>query len=205
MEICLFSQYGNYKPWYSSFSDSTRSDEEKKKDNPHQGIDLYARVGTPLYSCMDWEIISNERQHGEGTVVLKVTGKQVEILRSMEHKDYQNILHKEIKTQTFQDKEFNFKYDSDMFIFRYMHLDEVYLTGINYVKCGQIIGVSGIKKPGGGKYEDVHNPHLHFEITSSDKIINNDNHGNLKHRINQRVYMNYKITHHRRTYEYKIE
>ena len=183
MEICLFSESGHYKPWYSSFSATTR-------DIVHQGIDLYARVGTPVYACMDGEIISTKSQHNVGIVVLKVTGKQVEILRKMEKKDYQNILHKEIKTENFSDDNLNFKYDSDMFVFRYMHLDEVYITN-KYVKCGQIIGRSGIKSPKGGIYKDSHNPHLHFEISSSDAMKTGLT--GLKYRINPRVYINYKM------------
>ena len=189
MEICLFSEGGHYKPWYSSFSATTR-------DDAHQGIDLYARVGTPVYACMDGEIISEEWQHNNGNVILKVTGKQVEILRNMEKKDYQNILYNEIKTESYRKDSLNFKYDSDMFVFRYMHLDEVYVTNIGnkkYVKCGQIIGRSGIKKNANEKYYNSHNPHLHFEIASSDKITNNKSDGGLKHRINPRVYINYKI------------
>lgn len=114
----------------------------------------------------------------------------------MEKKDYQNILYNEIKTNNYRDDSLNFKYDSDMFVFRYMHLDEVYVTNIGnkkYVKCGQMIGRSGIKTPSGGKYTNSHNPHLHFEIASSDKITNNNTDGGLKHRINPRVYINYKI------------
>ena len=189
MEICLFSEGGHYKPFHNTFGLKVRDGKTK-----HQGVDLYARVGTPVYACMDGEIISTKGQHNVGTVILKVTGKQVEILRNMEKKDYQNILYKEIKTENYRDDSLNFKYDSDMFVFRYMHLDEVYVTNIGnkkYVKCGQIIGRSGIKSPEGSKYTKSHNPHLHFEISSSDAMRTGET--GLNYRINPRVFINYKI------------
>lgn len=189
MEICLFSQGGHYKPFHNTFGLKVRDGTTK-----HQGVDLFARVGTPVYACMDGEIISTKGQHNDGTVILKVTGKQVEILRNMEKKDYQNILYNEIKTENYRDDNLNFKYDSDMFVFRYMHLDEVYVTNTEtdkYVKCGQIIGRSGIKEYANKKYDNSHNPHLHFEISSSDAMKTGKT--GLNYRINPRVYINYKI------------
>ena len=187
MEICVFGYEGYYKPSSATFG-KTRID---KNSNPksHQGIDLFARVGTPVYACMDGMVISSEDQHNRGILIIKITDKQVEILKKMEKNDYTNLMSNEVKTYDGSTNKYN--PDSNIFVFRYMHMSKVFVSKNKSVKCGDIIGETGIKNAYGNNYEGIRDPHLHFEIASSDAIKTGAT--GLNYRINPRVFINYKV------------
>ncbi|MBP5525985.1 MAG: peptidoglycan DD-metalloendopeptidase family protein [Paludibacteraceae bacterium] len=163
MMSCYFTQYGNPKPYNSIFC--TRS------GSYHQGVDLFAKIKTPVYACMDGEILYiNENSSSGGKIIyLRVTGRRQLAILNLRKRNYKRIF---VKRQypndmgndqyTERENETNFNPKNGI-TFVYMHLDEIKVRKGDFVTAGQQIGWSGRT---GVNAKNSQGPHLHFEICS---------------------------------------
>lgn len=163
MMSCYFTQYGNPKPYNSIFC--TRS------GSYHQGVDLFAKIKTPVYACMDGEILYiNENSSSGGKIIyLRVTGRRQLAILNLRKRNYKRIF---VKRQypndmgndqyTERENETNFNQKNGI-TFVYMHLDEIQVRKGDFVIAGQQIGWSGRT---GVNAKNSQGPHLHFEICS---------------------------------------
>ena len=163
MMSCYFTQYGNPKPYNSIFC--TRS------GSYHQGVDLFAKIKTPVYACMDGEILYiNENSSSGGKIIyLRVTGRRQLAILNLRKRNYKRIFvkgqYKDDDNQKFyteRDTETNFNPNNGI-TFVYMHLDEIKVRKGDFVTAGQQIGWSGRT---GENAQNSQGPHLHFEICS---------------------------------------
>lgn len=163
MMSCYFTQYGNPKPYNSIFC--TRS------GSYHQGVDLFAKIKTPVYACMDGEILYiNENSSSGGKIIyLRVTGRRQLAILNLRKRNYKRIFvkgqYKDDDNQKFyteRDTETNFNPNNGI-TFVYMHLDEIKVRKGDFVTAGQQIGWSGRT---GVNAKNSQGPHLHFEICS---------------------------------------
>ncbi len=118
----------------------------------HQGLDLFAEVGTPCYACLDGEIVryANEGITGYGNVlVLKVKGED---LRNAK-RNYMPEFQKEVESGPSFDLNATFLY------LRYAHLKSAVITS-GRVKAGDLIAHTGKS----GNAQGTKSPHLHFEV-----------------------------------------
>ena len=123
----------------------------------HQGLDIFADIGTPCYACLDGEIVSysNEGNDGYGNVlVLKVSGDE---LRGAKNNYTLEFASEMIKGDGFDE-------NASEYYLRYAHLSSAVKTS-GYVKAGELVCYTGDT----GNAKDVINPHLHFEITMKKK------------------------------------
>jgi len=171
--LCLYMQSGGYLPRFNTFGEKVR----KEVNRRHQGVDLFAYPGTPIYACMDGTIVRkeylvNKDGHGYGNVLtLKVDNPKKVKARK---KDFPIIYADEMKQGT------GFKDNGNFYIF-YAHLSQWDVKLNEKVKCGQKIaesGTSGISR--------TKCPHVHFEI------LNKERASKLNNRVNPRYYCYYK-------------
>ena len=123
----------------------------------HQGLDIFADIGTPCYACLDGEIVSysNEGNDGYGNVlVLKVSGDE---LRGAKNNYTLEFASEMIKGDGFDE-------NASEYYLRYAHLSSAVKTS-GYVKAGELVCYTGDT----GNAKDVINPHLHFEIAMKKK------------------------------------
>ena len=123
----------------------------------HQGLDIFADIGTPCYACLDGEIVSysNEGNNGYGNVlVLKVSGDE---LRGAKNNYTLEFASEMIKGDGFDE-------NASEYYLRYAHLSSAVKTS-GYVKAGELVCYTGDT----GNAKDVINPHLHFEIAMKKK------------------------------------
>lgn len=163
MMSCYFTQYGNPKPYNSIFC--TRS------GSYHQGVDLFAKIKTPVYACMDGEILYiNENSSSGGKIIyLRITGRRQLSILNLRKRNYKRIFvkgqYKDDDNQKFyteRENETNFNPNNGI-TFVYMHLDEIKVRKGDFVTAGQQIGWSGRT---GENAQNSQGPHLHFEICS---------------------------------------
>ncbi len=163
MMSCYFTQYGNPKPYNSIFC--TRS------GSNHQGVDLFAKIKTPIYACMDGEILYiNENSSSGGKIIyLRVTGRRQLAILNLRKRNYKRQFvfgqYKDDVDQDFyaeRETETNFNPKNGI-TFVYMHLDEIQVRKGDFVTAGQQIGWSGRT---GENAQNSQGPHLHFEICS---------------------------------------
>ena len=163
MMSCYFTQYGNPKPYNSIFC--TRS------GSYHQGVDLFAKIKTPVYACMDGEILYiNENSSSGGKIIyLRVTGRRQLAILNLRKRNYKRIFVKGLydddanqTSYTERETETNFNPKNGI-TFVYMHLDEIQVRKGDFVTAGQQIGWSGRT---GVNAKNSQGPHLHFEICS---------------------------------------
>lgn len=163
MMSCYFTQYGNPKPYNSIFC--TRS------GSYHQGVDLFAKIKTPVYACMDGEVLAiNENSSSGGKIIyLRITGRRQLSILNLRKRNYKRIFvkgqYKDDDNQKFyteRDTETNFNPNNGI-TFVYMHLDEIKVRKGDFVTAGQQIGWSGRT---GVNAKNSQGPHLHFEICS---------------------------------------
>lgn len=163
MMSCYFTQYGNPKPYNSIFC--TRS------GSYHQGVDLFAKIKTPVYACMDGEILYiNENSSSGGKIIyLRVTGRRQLAILNLRKRNYKRIFVKGLydddanqTSYTERENETNFNPNNGI-TFVYMHLDEIKVRKGDFVIAGQQIGWSGRT---GENAKNSQGPHLHFEICS---------------------------------------
>ena len=172
MELAIFMQSGGYSPYWSRFG-------YVRNGSRHQGIDLFAVPGTPVYACCDAKIAKcetnvSETSKGYGKeIVLAVTGTHANRLNKVIEdriKYYEKVgLLYSSQKEILYDKVNPFKRDSDTIYIRYAHLSKIAdgITKGSVVKAGQQIGFSGttgVKKD--TNLWGTHAPHLHFEILS---------------------------------------
>ncbi|MEE0084267.1 MAG: peptidoglycan DD-metalloendopeptidase family protein [Paludibacteraceae bacterium] len=163
MMSCFFTQYGNPRPYNSIFC--TRS------GSNHQGVDLFAKIKTPVYACMDGEILYiNENSSSGGKIIyLRVTGRRQLAILNLRKRNYKRQFvfgqYKDDVDQDFyaeRETETNFNPKNGI-TFVYMHLDEIQVRKGDFVTAGQQIGWSGRT---GENAQNSQGPHLHFEICS---------------------------------------
>ncbi len=163
MMSCYFTQYGNPRPYNSIFC--TRS------GSNHQGVDLFAKIKTPVYACMDGEILYiNENSSSGGKIIyLRVTGRRQLAILNLRKRNYKRQFvfgqYKDDVDQDFyaeRETETNFNPKNGI-TFVYMHLDEIQVRKGDFVTAGQQIGWSGRT---GVNAKNSQGPHLHFEICS---------------------------------------
>ena len=163
MMSCYFTQYGNPKPYNSIFC--------ARSGSYHQGVDLFAKIKTPVYACMDGEILYiNENSSSGGKIIyLRVTGRRQLAILNLRKRNYKRIFvkgqYKDDDNQKFyteRDTETNFNPNNGI-TFVYMHLDEIKVRKGDFVTAGQQIGWSGRT---GENAQNSQGPHLHFEICS---------------------------------------
>lgn len=139
----------------------TQADGKRKA---HAGLDLFARIGTPCFACLDGEIV---KACGEGTygevIVLKVKGDDLRASRNGSVLEF--VKEKEIE------QAIDFDINSDYFYIRYCHLHkDLKVPEIQVgtkVKAGDHIGYTSNT----GNAKKYANTHLHLEIAM--KIHNN--------------------------------
>lgn len=144
----------------------------------HQGVDLFAPIGTEVRACVHAEVYEVKWHSGYGnTVTLKVINND----DFYHHRRDYNLKYGD-QGEIIQGPLFNKK--DNIFLF-YAHLDEVLVKkGGPKVNAGTVIaksGVSGIKK-------GTCAPHLHFEIFTTKYAVGMG----LKYRCNPGFYVHYK-------------
>jgi predicted chitinase len=173
--LCLYSQGGeDKKPWHGSFGPTIRDGVTK-----HTGMDLFAKPGTNVYSCVKGEVVRSEinsSMFGE-LIVIKVIDE--ETLKSRRKNPfvlkYSNK--SEIESQNFD--------HTGPFYLVYAHLKERKVTIGDIVNAGKIIGLTGTSGENGVPFS-TKNPHLHFEIMNVEKQAG------LDKKCNPGVYLTYK-------------
>ena len=194
MEICIFSQGGIYKPWHNRFGHLIRD-----KIYNHQGVDLFAVPGTPVYACCDAKIdkcatnITPALSGNGREIILAITGENANRLNKIieyKIKYYETVglLYSE-EGEILYDTVTPFKRSNDTIYIRYAHLSKIAdgITKGSIVKAGQQIGCSGTTGVKNGKnLWGTHAPHLHFEVLSYYP------HTGLAYRINPIVLVDFK-------------
>ncbi|WP_077388274.1 M23 family metallopeptidase [Helicobacter bilis] len=162
----------------------------KRGSKKHQGIDLFAKIGTKLYAPLDCEVVSigNSSSYGY-TITLKVTESSLEILKirrafinyQLQYVTYNNNGSVNEKNSEIEQEKFN-KEAKSYYLF-YAHLSEVHVKKGDKVVAGQILGLSGTS----GNAKGTKAPHLHFEIRDTDNVEKG-----LTNRINPAYYIECK-------------
>ena len=155
---------------------------QQREPRPHQGIDLFANIGTPVYACLDGKVIKKRFAAGYGNgILIAITGLDLEIMKhKLRNSTYSPYYIKGNLRES--DRESNFNENSEVFYLYYAHLSTAsMLEDGEEVVAGQIIGYSGVSVVG-----STYGPHLHFEISSS------QNNGIPRYRINPAYFFHYK-------------
>ncbi|MDD3596769.1 RHS repeat-associated core domain-containing protein [Sulfuricurvum sp.] len=177
-QLAMYMQSGGIAPYWNVFG-------KVRNGGKHQGVDLLALPGTPVYACVDGTIKIGDMQprppkkvnYGKYVLIKAQCPSFVQTLKKAYSLPY--------KDKGEMEKEMSFKDDGDFYFF-YAHLLEVdeklkkaFEQGdVVRVKAGQIIG-----KTGTSGYTTSADPHLHFEITSKPFL----------NRVNPGFYLNYKL------------
>ena len=150
----------------------------------HTGLDLFARIGTPCFACLDGEIVQYKSEGGYGNVlVIKVKGDDLRASR--------NEYTLEFSEKGEIEQSDNFDINRVYFYLRYCHLSNK-RTDLNIgdeVKSGDLIGYTGDT----GNAKGVCNPHLHLEIAmnaTSNTIKDGTPNGKLAFKINPAFFVN---------------
>ncbi|MCG7497707.1 peptidoglycan DD-metalloendopeptidase family protein [Vibrio sp. Of7-15] len=136
----------------------------------HDGLDLFAEVGTDVYACVDSKIVYNSYVKGYGNVlILAVNESEVMWENRREYKPRTNLTKVELKQYDDFEKEYN---KSKQLYLMYAHLDSIdsNIKVGSKVKSGDIIGKTGVS----GISDGTHAPHLHFEVRTKKVIKRND-------------------------------
>jgi murein DD-endopeptidase MepM/ murein hydrolase activator NlpD len=76
-QIALYNYYGELKPLGSHFG-TVRNDGKKN----HQGLDIFAPLGTLIYSCLDGEVVETNNQSGNFGRLIVIKVKTEDLLKS---------------------------------------------------------------------------------------------------------------------------
>lgn len=141
----------------------------------HQGVDLFAKPGTPVYACVDGTVVRSEVVPEYGKVVT-IKAKNPDYVRSrkrpytLKYPEHHEMEHGP-----------GFNENGDFYFF-YAHLIESYVQLGQEVKAGDVIGKTGTS--GFGTTKD---PHLHFEILNIRQATG------LNNRVNPAFYVDFKF------------
>jgi predicted chitinase len=173
--LCLYSQGGeSKKPWHGSFGPTIRDGV-----NIHTGMDLFAKPGTNVYSCVKGEVVRSEinsSMFGE-LIVIKVIDEETFKSRRKNPFVLKYSEKSEIELQ-------NFDHNGPFYLV-YAHLKERKVAIGETVNAGKIIGLTGTSGVNGVPFS-TKNPHLHFEIMNVEKQAG------LDKKCNPGVYLTYK-------------
>lgn len=173
--LCLYSQGGETKkPWHGSFGPTIRDNVTK-----HTGMDLFAKPGTNIYSCLKGKVVRSEinsSMFGE-LIVIKVIDEETLKSRRKDPFVLKYANKSEIESQ-------NFDHNGPFYLV-YAHLKERKVAIGDTVIAGQIIGLTGTSGENGVPFS-TKNPHLHFEIMNVEKQAG------LDKKCNPGVYLTYK-------------
>ncbi|MDD4950806.1 RHS repeat-associated core domain-containing protein [Sulfuricurvum sp.] len=182
-QLARYTKGGGEAPYWNVFGHVRKGRKDSKKDI-HQGVDLFALPGTPVYACVDGIVTRSEFTPSPYGNVVTIKAKCPDFVRSL--KLAYNLPY--VKNgEIIQGSGFN---ENGDFYFFYAHLLEINSTirkafdnGERVeVKAGQIIG-----KVGTSGYDISKDPHLHFEVLNINKAID------LNNRVNPGFYVKYKL------------
>ena len=171
MQICAYSFKGHRKPYFASF--------HYRPGIAHQGVDLFAKINTPIYACLDGRIVfaSNAGDYGNMIVLAIYEESQVLIFKNRRKENFTPYYSAEYIDGP------NFKKDSNFFYLAYAHLSSFCVIDGDEVKAGDIIGYSGET----GNAKGTKGPHVHFEVRDDQKPG-----GSTNHRCNPALYFDYE-------------
>ncbi len=194
-QITIYTYGGNKRPWRSAFgrvrTDLPGSDNGAR---PHHGLDLFAKVGTSLYSCLPGTVVSTNPGTGYGKgLVIKVDSEFIDDFKN-QRRNYSPYYVKSIRNYNNDEYDIDDYGDFDEYI-GIIDSDEVYLM---YAHLSVVSVISGeritpqeyktkvIGKTGKTGASNTKGPHLHFEIRSAQNPIG------YTQRYNPAFYVNYK-------------
>ncbi|MBP3140619.1 peptidoglycan DD-metalloendopeptidase family protein [Aliivibrio fischeri] len=136
----------------------------------HDGLDLFAEVGTDVYACVDGEIVYNSYIKGYGNVLLlAINESEVMWENRREYKSRTNLTKVELKQYDDFEKEYS---KNKQLYLMYAHLDSFdsnIKKGVK-VKSGDVIAKTGMS----GIMNGTHAPHLHFEVKTKSTFYSGD-------------------------------
>ncbi len=168
-QIAIYNQHGVKKMKSNTFG--------MGRDRFHSGLDIFSLESSKVYACLDAEVFeiqkwTSKTKSGYGhNVTLKVKNPQEVRNRKREY------------TKAFTDdldQKASFDENSDVFLLRYAHLEDILVKKGQKVKAGDPIGKSGVS----GIALGTHDPHVHFNIYSTAKLE--------KHLVNPAYYVYWK-------------
>ncbi len=189
-QIAIYTQGGLKRPWRSAFGDVRR--DIRASGLNHAGLDLFAEIGTNVYSSLPGKVIEVNRSGGRAGIYLKIKVLSEFVDKFHERrrnytpyyiKSNRNYTEPEYGIDGYPDfKEYVGITNSEEVIFMYMHLSSV------SVNVGDIISESEYKtkviaKTGDTGASGTKGPHLHFEIRDR---------ATSAQRYNPAYYVNYK-------------
>lgn len=145
----------------------------------HQGVDLFAKIHTPVYACLDGRIVYADVAGDYGKMILLAIYQesQVQIFKNMRKTNFSPYYSADFKDVPGFDK------NSNMFYLAYAHLSEFCVINGDEVKAGNVIGYSGET----GNAEGTKGPHVHFEVRDKQSPG-----GSSNHRCNPGLYFDYE-------------
>ena len=180
-QITIYTSSGKFNPKIATFG--TFKD---RHSGIHQGVDLFAPIGTPIYACLSGEVCYSAYGAQAGhAIIIKITDKnQLEVFKN--RKNTQRFIYQgEMTADT--DMKYKFDENSKAIYLRYLHLSERLVKQGTKAKAGDKIGLSGVS---GNIAQNTLAPHLHFEILS---YFDGSYRGGFKYRINPSLYVYYKV------------
>lgn len=178
-QITIYTQKGNYNPCNQLFGVA------RPKGKRHQGIDFFAREGTPLYACLSGKVVTVRKKEDKDN-----PAKHNYVVIEISDEEQLKIFRLRRRTNYFVDKKNGecsegpgFNASSNRIYFIYYHMSKITVIKGQSVNAGDIIGLSGIT----GVRDGTCGPHLHFEIKSANTFGDR-----LNNRVNPALYVYYK-------------
>lgn len=146
MDICKIRTHKLPSPVGASFGSDVRHDSQGRP-KAHQGVDIEAAPGTPIYSVADGRVafVKNNGDYGMQLCIIVHTN---------------DLPQEKNNLCQYEDEKLNVVY------FFYAHLSEINsnLSGNSLVKCGDIIGRTGSTGNANNMTSILLGSHLHFEV-----------------------------------------
>jgi murein DD-endopeptidase MepM/ murein hydrolase activator NlpD len=191
-QITIYTSGGLKRPWRSAFG-SVRPD----LGRPHHGLDLFAPIGTDLYSCLPGKVVYAENVNGYGKVIII----EIENISDFKNsklgyspyyiKSKRSYDSKEYDIDGFADFiEYEGIEESESVFLKYAHLDE-FSVKVGDVISKEVYKTKVIGKTGDSGATGTKGPHLHFEISSVTWPNKNKEEG-FAERYNPAKYVDYK-------------
>ncbi len=153
-QISIYNQHGFEKAKSNTFGTG--------RGRFHSGLDIFSIEGSNVYACLDAEVYEIQKwtskvKSGYGhNITLKVKNPQE--LRNR-RREYTKAFSTDL------DEKSSFDENSDIFLLRYAHLEDILVKKGQFVEAGKVIGKSGVSGIALGTYD----PHVHFNIYSTAK------------------------------------